>query len=249
MKISLIISIAFHILVFIIVGWKARFELKDNSAENVITAELMIPIKKNTNLEALSKKSTEVKKETQKPIKKNEPVKKEVKVTESPIKQKEVKKPPKPEKKTLEDNKKIDDLLKDLDEILEKSDVKEVSKDAKHVKNNKEFNSSKAMSISLKDSIKSQIYHCWNSNVSGVKNAKEIHVLIEMTLAEDGSVIESQVINENEFSGEKKEAFKIIAASALRAVKKCNPLKNLPKEDFDSWKFFTFDFDLSETIY
>lgn len=224
-----LISILLHFLAafFFLSGFE--FSKKPMNQENllIVDFDMMLNEKTNINKQKPAKAKTE---KTRKQEKKKEVINKNKKV-----------------KKTVKEQKQeIDDMLKSLDDVLQQDDVQEDSE--KKNATDKEFNKRMPLSLALKDIIKSQIYHCWHSNIVGAKNVENVHVILDVSLDEDAKVINVKIANQNQYFGEKAEIFKIMANSAIRAVNKCSPLKGLPKEEYDAWKNFQFDFDLRELM-
>lgn len=105
------------------------------------------------------------------------------------------------------------------------------------------------LSISEKDAIKQQIMRNWTV-LSGAKNAKDSVVTLYIKLSRDGSVAKVEVKDSVKYST--NVFFRAITDSAIRAVHKSSPLKNLPQEKYDvknGWRELELRFDPSEMMY
>ena len=122
----------------------------------------------------------------------------------------------------------------------EKDDTKKLSKSSK-------FDPGKELSISDKDLIKSQIAKCWTVP-AGARDAASIKVLVKVIIEKDGTVQATELLDKVKYSSG-DNFYRAAADSAIRAVKKCSPLKNLPQDKYDSWKELELNFDPKEMIY
>lgn len=190
------------------------------------------------------------------------------------LKKKEEKPQPKPAKKKAEQkakkaetkkpSKKKDDsfekmIIASLEEANKKKEEKPDKKDKKIEKDflkemenaltgetNKEFNSNLPITMSEVDAIRNQISRNWNTTAfAGSADAKGMKVTIRIELDIEGNVVDKKPIKQNNSS----PYYKVFVESALRAIEISNPLQNLSKEKFVSWKEIEFDFDASGMIY
>lgn len=110
-----------------------------------------------------------------------------------------------------------------------------------------QYDPSMPLSISEKDAIRSQFAKCW-SVPAGAKDAQNLIVLIEVTVEKDGTVT-SVKLSDSVKSRYSSDAFyRAAAESAIRAVHQCSPLKNLPPEKYDTWKYMELTFDPKEML-
>lgn len=105
------------------------------------------------------------------------------------------------------------------------------------------------LSLSEKDAIRQQISRNWTGAWGG-KSAGEIVVTLVIHLAEDGEVTKVENVDSNRYKND--QYFKAMADSAIRAVYKSSPLKNLPPEKYavkDGWREIKLNFDPKEMFY
>jgi colicin import membrane protein len=270
MKRGTIFSLIFHALILIIAyfGLPSLFQ-KKLPEEQVVSVELL-PIEAMTNVRPQRLEQQEEKKEVKKDEKRQEQPKEQPKpepkpeakpVEEKkpePVKPKESEKVPeekKPEPKKEKPPEPKDDfesVLKDVSKIKPKQDFSEIEKafaeDAKTSrKGSKNYDPTKPLSASEIDAIKEQIHKCWNIP-AGAKDAKDMQVRVRVSLAEDGSVINVSIADTSRYNS--GDPFYVsFADSAVRAVRLCSPLKNLPKEKYSTWRDIELNFDPKEMIY
>ena len=96
--------------------------------------------------------------------------------------------------------------------------------------------------------IQSQIKMCYKRALeeSGFESQTKIVIKIEISI--DG-YIENDLDDSIDFEKYNNPAFKdykIIIDNVKRALELCSPLRNLPKEKYDSWKEVSLQFDLSK---
>lgn len=105
------------------------------------------------------------------------------------------------------------------------------------------------LSISEIDAVRQQIMRNWTV-LGGARNAESIQVLLEITVARDGTVTSVEILNDSRYAGDLY--FRAMADSAVRAVKKSSPLQNLPEEKYEGekgWHRMELTFDPSEMLY
>lgn len=237
---SVLYSILMHLLLLLIMSFGLPSFLKRTIIEpQVITVELL-PITSVKNVKLPEPKLEAEKKPKEK--KDNEP--KPIPKPKEEIKPGEVRK--KPKENPEED---FDSVLKNLEKELkqvEKNEKKseDTSKDTK--KSEKEYNPTIPLSISEKDAIMQQIAKCWTIP-AGARDAKDMSVLLDISLEKDGTVKSVEIADKARYkSGDK--FYQVMAESAVRAVRKCSPLKNLPQDKYDSWAELELNFDPKEVL-
>ncbi len=102
------------------------------------------------------------------------------------------------------------------------------------------------MSISEKDAIKQQIMQNWDV-LPGAKDAKDMVVTLRIALAPDGAVTNVIIVNKIRYGSD--NSYRASVDSAIRAVYKSSPLKNLPPEKYDvldGWRNLELNFDPRE---
>jgi len=199
----------------------------------------------------------EQKPEPQKPEPKPEPKKPEPVVVE---KKPEEKKPePKKEEKPKEDIKKkakeedLDAILKAVKDTAQKEKKPEKTKDSKEKPSDSskaisnQFDPNQAMSMSEKDAIMSQLAKCWTPP-AGAKDAQNLVVVINADFSVDGGYVKAEIAAESRSRYNSDSFYRSAAESALRAIRQCSPLKNLPPEKYDTWKSMELHFDPREML-
>lgn len=129
------------------------------------------------------------------------------------------------------------------------------SKDAKDKTNTTEnktksdapYNDALPLSISEKDAIRSQFIQCWTMP-AGAKDAKSLAARVKIKLQPDGTVLEAVLAPDQQGRYSSDPFFRAAADSAIRAVHKCSPIKNLPPEKYNSWRETELNFDPQDTL-
>ncbi len=95
------------------------------------------------------------------------------------------------------------------------------------------------------DLVKAQIERCWNPP-AGAKEAHDLIVDIEATVAEDGRVVTAQITSTARMGD---PFYRAAAESALRAVlnPQCLPLK-LPPDKYEQWKTLDLTFNPKDLL-
>lgn len=157
----------------------------------------------------------------------------------------EKKKEPQKEKSKKEDAKKKQkkeflSVLKNLETSAEENVSDFLEPDLTSESNNAADKISDRLTISEMDLIKRQLTECWNVP-AGVKDAKDLVIVLGLAMNRDGTVKEASVISGKSSTGH--PFYRVGVESALRAVRNphCIPLK-LPPDRYDAWKAFTFTF-------
>jgi outer membrane biosynthesis protein TonB len=91
--------------------------------------------------------------------------------------------------------------------------------------------------------VMNQIQRCW-SIPSGVKDVEKTNVTVRISLGPDGSLLGAPTVESAQRMSE-DATFRTVAESALRALRRCTPLK-LPYEHYDTWKYIALNFDPKE---
>ena len=176
------------------------------------------------------------------------------KPAEKPVeKPKEIKKekPPEPKKEEKKQKPKEDDLaavLKAVKETAQKEKKEDKPKEDKpddsspNKSMSNKYNAELPMSMSERDAIMSQLAKCW-SVPAGAKDAQNLVVVIDAEYNSDGSYIKVTLAQESMARYNSDTFFRAAADSAIRAVKVCSPLQNLPPEKFETWRSMELRFD------
>ena len=90
------------------------------------------------------------------------------------------------------------------------------------------------------DILRNHVRQCWNAPYS----ANELNKIINLKIFTnpDGTVVNVEILDVTFYKND--PIYRAAADSARRAVKDCSPLP-LPKNKYDLFKIFTFNFDTS----
>lgn len=101
------------------------------------------------------------------------------------------------------------------------------------------------LTVSEVDAIRYQIEQCWNVP-AGARDARDLVIRVRINLDPDGSLKGPPVILDR--SRMDDDFFRTAAESAVRAVRLCTPLKNLPTTKYDRWQEITLTFNPREML-
>ncbi len=132
----------------------------------------------------------------------------------------------------------IDKSKEDSSDFINKTD--KISQD--QVKN---FDNT-GLSLSEEDALKAQIFGCWSIPL-GLPYNENLLVRIKLELKPDGSVIRSEILDHARMNRPGQGFYKVLAESALRAVKLCQPLR-VPSTGYERWKELQLNFDAREML-
>ena len=146
------------------------------------------------------------------------------------------------EKKALFDPNNIAALIDKS--ITESSETKTKSnKVTQDQEKNVEIN---ALSLSEEDALKAQIFGCWSIPL-GLPYNENLLVKIKLKLDPDGSVTKSEILDHARMNKPGQAFYKVLAESALRAIKLCQPLR-VPSTGYERWKELQLNFDAREML-
>ena len=106
--------------------------------------------------------------------------------------------------------------------------------------------SSSGLTLSEEDALKAQIFGCWSIPL-GLPYNENLLVRIKLQLKPDGSVIKSEILDHARMNKPGQGFYKVLAESALRAVKLCQPLR-VPTTGYERWKDLQLNFDAREML-
>ena len=104
----------------------------------------------------------------------------------------------------------------------------------------------KGLTITQEDAIKAQIFKCWNIPL-GLPYDEDLTVRIKLQLKPDGSIMSSEILDHARMNKPGQGFYRVLAESALRAVKLCDPLK-MPTTGYNKWKDLQLNFDAKEML-
>ena len=102
------------------------------------------------------------------------------------------------------------------------------------------------LSLSEEDALKAQIFGCWSIPL-GLPYNENLLVRIKLKLKPDGTVIKSEILDHVRMNKPGQGFYKVLAESALRAVKLCQPLR-VPTTGYEKWKDLQLNFDANEML-
>lgn len=259
---GIIFSTLLHLLVlaFAIWGLPELFARKKLQEPSAITVEL-VPIGAISNIKPSAAPKKEKVQAAPKEAKPTPPVRtaEPKPVATPPAPTPEKKKEPKPvvKKEEKKEKPKKKEREQDLSAVL--AAVKKTAQQDQN-KNDKEdsdtspksrsssYDPTKPLSLSQKDFIVSQFIQCWTPPI-GAKDAHELIIVVDVEL-EQGGLVRSVKLNRTSQARASNDSFyRAAALSAIRAVKKCSPLKNLPTEQYSRWKEMELTFDPKDMLY
>ena len=125
---------------------------------------------------------------------------------------------------TAENTNKLDEVTQDQDKTIELG----------------------GLSLSEEDALKAQIFGCWSIPL-GLPYSQNLIVRIKLNLKPDGSVIKSEILDHARMNKPGQKFYKVLAESALRAIKLCSPLR-VPTTGYEKWKELQLNFDAREML-
>ena len=96
------------------------------------------------------------------------------------------------------------------------------------------------LSLSEEDALKAQIFGCWSIPL-GLPYNENLLVRIKLQLNPDGTVLQSEILDHARMNKPGQGFYKVLAESALRAVKLCQPLR-VPTTGYERWKELQLNF-------
>ena len=263
---NIAISSAFHIFLVVITALTFPFIAKKPiDLPPLISIELIqITDKTNIPFAPKAKKIIEKAKEREKLVSEQAPPKqiKKDKPDAIPLpdqNQKIVKKI----EKDIQNPEKIDEEVKQVsefekDELFDPNNIAALIDKSKEetaettIKSNKITQSnqknvtSNTLTLSEEDALKAQIFGCWSIPL-GLPYNENLLVRIKLSLKPDGTVINSEILDHARMNKPGQGFYKVLAESALRAVRLCQPLK-VPSTGYERWKNLQLNFDAREML-
>ena len=102
------------------------------------------------------------------------------------------------------------------------------------------------LSLSEEDALKAQIFGCWSIPL-GLPYNENLLVRIKLQLKPDGSIIRTEILDHARMNRPGQGFYKVLAESALRAIKLCQPLR-VPIKGYERWKELQLNFDAREML-
>ena len=146
------------------------------------------------------------------------------------------------EKKEIVDTNEIAALI-DKAKAVEASQQKKTDK----VKQSSQKNSfATGLTLSQEDALRAQIFGCWSVPL-GLPYDENLLVRIKLQLKKDGTIMKSEILDHQRMNKPGQKFYKVLAESALRAVRLCQPLK-VPPTGYDKWKNLQLNFNPTEML-
>ena len=106
--------------------------------------------------------------------------------------------------------------------------------------------SNSVLTLSEEDVLKAQIFSCWSIPL-GLPHNENLLVRIKLKLKPDGSVTKTEILDHARMNKPGQGFYKVLAESALRAVRLCQPLR-VPASGYERWKELQLNFDAREML-
>tara|TARA_B100001996_G_scaffold214272_1_gene164631 strand:- start:811 stop:1620 length:810 start_codon:yes stop_codon:yes gene_type:complete len=264
---NVVISSSFHVIIIVIATMSLPFLTKKPiDLPPIISVELIqITDKTNIPFAPKAKKIIEkVKKKEEKLVSEQAPPKKvkKEKPDSVPLPDKEIKEVKKIKEKK-QNPEKIDNEVKQVSEF-EKEELFDPNSIAALIDKSKEESAEtinktdkitqdqdknidlSGLTLSEEDALKAQIFGCWSIPL-GLPYNKNLLVRIKLKLKPDGTVIRSEILDHARMNKPGQEFYKVLAESALRAIKLCQPLR-VPTTGYERWKDLQLNFDAREML-
>jgi len=121
-----------------------------------------------------------------------------------------------------------------------------LKKNKKLTQSNVKNSFSSALTLSQEDALKAQIFGCWSLPL-GLPYHKNLLVRIKLKLRPDGTVLRSEILDHARMNQPGQGFYKVLAESALRAIRICQPLR-VPPTGYEKWKDLQLNFDANEML-
>ncbi len=166
-------------------------------------------------------------------------------------------------KETKQNPEKVDNEVKQVSEfekkdlfdpnniaaLIDKSKIEEIDniKKNNNITQDQDRNiESNKLTLSEEDALKAQIFGCWSIPL-GLPYNEDLLVRIKLKLEPDGSVAKTEILDHARMNKPGQGFYKVLAESALRAVKLCQPLR-VPNTGYERWKELQLNFDAREML-
>ena len=146
------------------------------------------------------------------------------------------------EKKEIVDTNQIAALI---DKAKEEEAVKQKKTD-KITQSNQKYSFATGLTLSQEDALRAQIFGCWSVPL-GLPYDEDLLVRIKLQLKKDGTIVKSEILDHQRMNRPGQKFYKVLAESALRAVRLCQPLK-VPPTGYEKWKDLQLNFNPTEML-
>ena len=264
---SIIISSGLHVLIIMITAMSLPFLAKKPIDLPPIVSVELIQITDKTNIPFApkAKKTIEkIKEKEKKLVSEQAPPKKvkKIKPDAVPMPDDKVKKVEKI-KENKQNPEKIDNEVKQVSEfekkelfdpnniaaLIDKSKVDSadaINKTDKITQDQQKSIQNTGLSLSEEDALKAQIFWCWSIPL-GLPYNENLLVRVKLLLNPDGTILQSEILDHARMNRPGQGFYKVLAESALRAIKLCQPLR-VPTTGYERWKELQLNFDAREML-
>ncbi len=146
------------------------------------------------------------------------------------------------EKKEIVDTNQIAALIDKAKEV----EAEEQKKNNQITQSNKKNSFASGLTLSEEDALRAQIFGCWSVPL-GLPYDENLLVRIKLQLKKDGTIMKSEILDHERMNRPGQKFYKVLAESALRAVRICQPLK-VPPTGYDKWKDLQLNFNPTEML-
>jgi len=102
------------------------------------------------------------------------------------------------------------------------------------------------LTLSEEDALKAQIFGCWSIPL-GLPYNKNLLVRNKLKLKSDGTILKSEILDHARMNQPGQGFYKVLAESALRAIRLCQPLR-VPPTGYEKWKEMQLNFDANDML-
>tara|TARA_X000001036_G_scaffold100398_3_gene93647 strand:+ start:2389 stop:3120 length:732 start_codon:yes stop_codon:yes gene_type:complete len=102
------------------------------------------------------------------------------------------------------------------------------------------------LTLSEEDALRAQIFGCWSVPL-GLPYDDNLLVRIKLQLKKDGTIMKSEILDHERMNRPGQKFYKVLAESALRALRICQPLK-VPPTGYEKWKEIQLNFNPTEML-
>ena len=121
-----------------------------------------------------------------------------------------------------------------------------LKKNEKLTQSNVKSSFASSLTLSQEDALKAQIFGCWSLPL-GLPYRENLLVRIKLKLRQDGTVLKSEILDHARMNKPGQGFYKVLAESALRAIRICQPLR-VPPTGYEKWKDLQLNFDANEML-
>ena len=263
---SLIYSISFHVLIILLTILSLPFMLREPIDLPPIVSVELIEITDKTSIPFAPKARKvieKVKEEEKRVVSEQAPpsLKEKEKLDRIPMpdenkeKQKRVEKKQNPEEVKPEIRQSSEFEKKEIIDTNQIAALIDKAKEEEAVKKNKidkltqssvKNSFATGLTLSEEDALRAQIFGCWSVPL-GLPYDEDLLVRIKLKLKQDGTIMKSEILDHQRMNRPGQKFYKVLAESALRAVRLCQPLK-VPPTGYEKWKNIQLNFNPTEML-